>query len=136
MDDILIDKFESIKRCLKRVEQEYYPNQDTFTTNFTIQDAVILNLLKASQLSIDIAAHIIRLKKFEIPKTNREFFVILENNKIISEKTSISMQKMVGFRNIAVHDYNNLNIDIVINIVENHLNDFLQYMDEIKKNLS
>ncbi|MDK2791829.1 MAG: Ribonuclease HepT-like, partial [Deferribacteres bacterium] len=46
------------------------------------------------------------------------------------------IQVQVGFRNIAVHDYNNLNIDIVINIVENHLNDFLQYMDEIKKNLS
>ena len=44
------------------------------------------------------------------------------------------MQSMVGFRNIAVHDYQNLNIDIVISVVQNNLKDFNNYIDEIFEN--
>jgi uncharacterized protein YutE (UPF0331/DUF86 family) len=41
------------------------------------------------------------------------------------------MQGMVGFRNIAVHDYQNLNIEIVVAIVEKHLGDFESFIEEI-----
>jgi len=34
---------------------------------------------------------------------------------------------MVGFRNIAVHDYQAVNIDIVENIIKKHLDDVLTY---------
>ena len=44
------------------------------------------------------------------------------------------MQSMVGFRNIAVQDYQNLNIDIVISVVQNNLTDFNKYIDEIFEN--
>jgi len=44
------------------------------------------------------------------------------------------MQSMVGFRNIAVYDYQNLNIDIVISVVQNNLTDFNNYIDEIFEN--
>jgi len=41
------------------------------------------------------------------------------------------MQAMVGFRNIAVHDYQSLNLDIIIEIVKNHLNDFTEFINQI-----
>jgi len=41
------------------------------------------------------------------------------------------MQGMVGFGNIAVHDYQNLNIKIVVMIVEKHLIDFEGFIEEI-----
>jgi len=49
-------------------------------------------------------------------------------------KPNRSMQSMVDFRNIAVHDYQNLNIDIVISVVQNNLTDFNNYIDEIFEN--
>jgi uncharacterized protein YutE (UPF0331/DUF86 family) len=43
------------------------------------------------------------------------------------------MQAMVGFRNIAVYDYQNLNLDIIIEILEKHLNDFIEFINQILK---
>ncbi|MEA3315479.1 MAG: DUF86 domain-containing protein, partial [Campylobacterota bacterium] len=57
---------------------------------------------------------------------------LLEENKILSKDISHSMQKMVGFRNLAVHDYQNLNLDIVVAIVTNHLKDFDRFIKEIQ----
>lgn len=34
---------------------------------------------------------------------------------------------MVGFRNIAVHEYQALQLPITVAIIENHLDEFLQY---------
>ncbi|MHB1680944.1 MAG: type VII toxin-antitoxin system HepT family RNase toxin [bacterium] len=58
---------------------------------------------------------------------------MLENNNLISSKISKRMQAMVGFRNIAVHNYRSLNLDIIIEIVENHLNDFTEFITQIIK---
>ena len=43
------------------------------------------------------------------------------------------MQHMVGFRNIAVHEYTRLNLDVVRSIVTTRLDDFLQYSSIIVK---
>ena len=37
------------------------------------------------------------------------------------------LQRMVGFRNIAVHDYQDLNLDIIESIIKNNLGDFLEF---------
>lgn len=49
---------------------------------------------------------------------------MLEENGLIDEIVSLAMQKMVGFRNISVHDYQDLNLQIVERLVEKHLSDF------------
>ena len=132
IDDVIINKIDTIKRCLARIDTEF-DDSDSFKINFTKQDSVILNLERISQATIDIATHIVRVKKLGIPKTSKEIFSLLENFDYISKKTSSNMQKMVGFRNIAVHDYQNLSIDIVVSIVENHLDDFVDFSNEVLK---
>jgi len=90
-----------------------------------------LNLERASQASIDIATHIIKTKSLGLPNTSRELFDMLLDAKIIGTDTCKQMQGMVGFRNIAVHDYQNLNIEIVVAIVEKHLGDFEGFVREV-----
>lgn len=130
-DDIIINKIETIKRCLFRIKEEYINFEDTLESNYTKQDSIILNLERAAQASIDLSTHIIRVNSLGIPKTSRDVFSLLEINKIISSKTSEQMKKMVGFRNIAVHDYQNISIDIVKNIIEKHLVDFEHFTQEV-----
>lgn len=132
-NDIILNKSETIRKCLKRINEDYADEPDVFLTNYTRQDAVTLNLERASQASIDIAAHLVRANKLGIPQTTRELFKLLEEKKYITQETSINMQKMVGFRNIAVRDYQTLNIDIIIHILKFHLKDFTKYIDEILK---
>ena len=131
MPDVILNKIQTIEQCLKRVQEEYVGSEDEFTENYTKQDSVILNLERASQASIDIATHIIKTKRLGLPNTSRELFDMLLEAKIISSKTCKQMQSMVGFRNIAVHDYQNLNLEIVVAIVEKHLGDFEGFIREV-----
>ena len=129
-DDVILNKIETVQRCIKRVNEEF-TNEEEFKTNYTKQDSVILNLERASQATIDIGTHIIKSRKYGIPKSSRDVFIILNNYSVISDKSLKNMSAMVGFRNIAVHDYQNLSIDIIISIVKNHLKDFNLFIEEI-----
>lgn len=132
IDDVILNKAETIRRCILRINEEYIGFEKEFDTNYTKQDSIILNLERASQASVDIATHLVRVSKLGIPKTTRELFVLLEGGGYITSETSSNMQKMVGFRNIAVHDYQNLNIEIVKKIITEKLDDFNVFIVEVK----
>ncbi len=131
MTDVVLNKIQTIERCLKRIREEYVGYEDTFEENHTKQDSVILNLERASQASIDIATHIVKSKNLGLPNTSRELFDMLLEANIISKDICKQMQGIVGFRNIAVRDYQNLNIEIVVAIVEKHLGDFEGFVREV-----
>ena len=118
MPDVVLNKIQTIQRCLKRIREEYVGFEDSFEENHTKQDSVILNLERASQASMDIATHIVKVKDLGLPNSSRELFDLFLEHKIISQDVCKQMQGMVGFRNIAVHDYQNLNLEIVVAIVE------------------
>lgn len=63
--------------------------------------------------------------KYGFFQSSKETFQILEKNNIISKELSKNLQGMVGFRNIAVHDYQAISLDILQKIIENHLEDAL-----------
>jgi len=131
MPDVVLNKIQTIEKCLKRIREEYIGFEDSFEENYTKQDSVILNLERASQASIDIATHIVKINNLGLPNTSRELFTMLLDAGIIREDICKQMQGMVGFRNIAVHDYQNLNIEIVVAIVQKHLGDFEGFVREV-----
>jgi len=130
--DILISKVESIKRCLKRIIEEYEGNPLNLV-NFTKQDSIVLNLQRACELSIDIGNYIISKKNFVTPKTSRDVFEILKDNNVIDNELSLKLQKMIGFRNIAVHDYQNIDNSILKSIIDNNLDDFRGFIKAVLK---
>ncbi len=130
-DDIILNKIETIKHCLVRIKEEYIGFEKSLESDYTKQDSIVLNLERASQACIDVSTHVIRVHHFGIPKTSRDVFTLLYKNKVLSLKTSEQMKKMVGFRNIAVHDYQNISLDIVISIVTTHLVDFERFIKEV-----
>ena len=130
VDDVVLNKIATIQRCLKRIDDEYV-SADDFKNNFTRQDSVILNLQRASEASIDLANFVIRQRQLGIPQSSRDTFSLLMAEGVISEPIGNSMQAMVGLRNIAVHDYQTLNIDIVISVITTHVADFIKYSREI-----
>jgi uncharacterized protein YutE (UPF0331/DUF86 family) len=134
MPDVVLNKIQTIERCLKRIREEYVGYEESFEENFTKQDSVILNLERASQATIDIATHIVKTRNLGLPSTSRELFDLLLGAKVIDKESCKQMQGMVGFRNIAVHDYQSLNLEIVISIIEEHLEDFESFIKEIFEN--
>ncbi len=125
-DDIIINKTETIKRCINRINEEYDSNPDNLLI-YGKQDSIILNIQRLCEACIDIAVHFIRVNKLGVPQSSKESFEILENRGIITKELSNSLKGMTGFRNIAVHDYQSLNLKIVQAVVEKHIYDSLKF---------
>ncbi|WP_346217098.1 DUF86 domain-containing protein [Caldifermentibacillus hisashii] len=128
--DVVLNKIHIIERCLNRIHEEYANNPENLV-NFTKQDSIILNLQRACEASIDLAMQVVAEKKLGLPQTSRDAFLLLETEGIIPVSLSKRMQRMVGFKNIAVHDYQEINLSILQKIIENHLDDFLQFTKAI-----
>ena len=130
IDDIDLNKAAIIRRCLKRISEEYRGNPSRLD-DFTIQDSIVLNLLRACEAAIDLAMHRVAQGRFGIPQTSRDSFQLLAQNGILSHASATAMKHMVGFRNIAVHNYQNIQLPILQAIVEKHLVDFESYLGEL-----
>lgn len=126
MDDVLIAKAANLSDCLKRITEEYGNRSDLYD-NRTKQDAIILNLLRACETVIDMANHIVRNKKLGLPKVTRDSFDLLKTAGYISPELSLFLRNMVGFRNITIHEYETINLDIVKDILDNHLDDLKEF---------
>lgn len=90
---------------------------------------------RACEASIDIANYLNKIKQLGIPQSSRDSFQLLTSAGLISPLVATNLKKMIGLRNIAVHDYKELNMDIVEAVINNHLVDFELYISEIKKEL-
>lgn len=126
MNDVLLNKITTIERCLRRIH-DVYENEPGNIKDYTKQDSIILNIQRACEASIDIAMHLVRTRKLGLPKSSRDGFQLLEEAHLIDSSLSTSLMNMVGFRNIAVHDYQSLNLDILQTILDQHLDDFLKF---------
>ncbi|MGF1547678.1 MAG: DUF86 domain-containing protein [Thiotrichales bacterium] len=132
MDQQLIaQKLESLRRCVLRVESRLPADVQTLSDDPDIQDIVVLNLTRAVQLCVDIATHIIADSPEAAPATMGESFTILEKLNVIDEGTATSMKKAVGFRNVAVHDYDEIDWAIVFAIGSRHLQNFQQFARQV-----
>ena len=120
--DILIEKITHIKHCLKRIKDTTGLDPDSLD-DYDRQDIFILNLQRAVQAAIDIAVHIVQDAGWGVAKSLKENFSVLDENNVIDKELSGKLKKMVGLRNLAVHDYSELNIDILKNILTHSLKD-------------
>ncbi|UCV01413.1 DUF86 domain-containing protein [Acidovorax radicis] len=131
MDDVLINKAATIERCVARAREEYFSDPSSFATNFSRQDAAILNIQRACEAALDMGQHLIRRERLGVPQSARDVFALLAQGGWIDVLLAEGLKRMVGFRNIAVHDYQSLQLPITVAIIEKHLDEFLQYSKAI-----
>ena len=132
IDDIILNKIEIIKRCIRRAKEEYDCNPKNLE-DYTKQDSITLNIQRVCEAIIDLGMHVIAEKGLGIPQTSRDAFEILQDNKIITPEMSERLKAMIGFRNIAIHNYQRLNLKIIQAIIEKDLKDLLYFTDVILK---
>ncbi|WP_157270228.1 type VII toxin-antitoxin system HepT family RNase toxin [Azohydromonas aeria] len=126
-DDVLLNKAATIERCVARAREEYAANPGGFSTDYTRQDAAILNIQRACEAALDMGQHLIRRERLGVPQSARDVFALLARGGWIDTALAEALKRMVGFRNIAVHDYQALQLPITVRIIERHLDEFLQY---------
>jgi uncharacterized protein YutE (UPF0331/DUF86 family) len=115
-DDVIYNKAAIIERSLKRMKEEYSADPDL--ENYTHIDAMILNIERACQAAVDMAMHIVSVTHSGIPQNSAEAFILLSKNKLCSSSTAKSMVAMTGFRNVAIHEYQKIELAILKAIAE------------------
>jgi uncharacterized protein YutE (UPF0331/DUF86 family) len=135
-DDVVVNKVATIERCVLRVREEYAGDERNLLDNHTKQDSIILNLQRACEAAIDLAMYLVSARRLGVPQESREAFALLQTAGILDADLTLRMQRMVGFRNIAVHDYTQLDLAIVKAIVTERLGEFLAYAQRVLQTAS
>jgi uncharacterized protein YutE (UPF0331/DUF86 family) len=120
--DIVLAKVATIQKCLKRIK-ETSGLDPVSLDNLDKQDIFVLNLQRAVQASIDLATHIVASEGLGLSDTIRGNFKLLQDAGIINEEITRRMESMVGFRNIAIHDYEAIDKEILKSILTGNLKD-------------
>jgi uncharacterized protein YutE (UPF0331/DUF86 family) len=129
IDDVMLNKAAIIERALRRALEEY--RQDPELSNYTHIDAFTLNIERACQAAIDLAIHICSNYHLGVPQTSADAFRILEKAQILSQETAKTMVGMVGFRNIAIYEYQQLDMAILQAIAQDNWKSLLRYTAEL-----
>jgi len=124
-DDVLLNKGAIIERCIRRIREEYHacPALD----NFTHVDALTLNIERACQAAVDMAMHLVAKGHLGIPQSAADAFSLLDRSALIDPSLARSMRAMVGFRNIAIHQYEDLDPAILQKIASSCLYDWVAF---------
>ncbi|MEB0136445.1 DUF86 domain-containing protein [Actimicrobium sp. CCC2.4] len=131
VDAVLINKAATIERCVARAREEYSRDPASFAIDFTRQDAAILNIQRACEAALDMGQHLIRREKLGVPQSARDVFTLLAQGNWIDAALADNLKRMVGFRDIAVHDYQTLQLPITVSIITTHLHELLDYSSTV-----
>jgi uncharacterized protein YutE (UPF0331/DUF86 family) len=130
--DVLLAKLASIDRCLARIRTVTRGNPAS-VREIDVQEIVLLNLQRAIQAVIDLSAHLLASRGWGLPDSQKQHITILEQNGVLSPSLADRLRGMVGFRNIAVHEYQALDPAVLERIVEKHLVDLDEFADAIRR---
>lgn len=125
--EVIEQKIESLRRCVDRVRQKSPATAAALASDPDAQDILTLNLSRAVQLCVDIGAHLISAQNQPAPDTMGQTFDVLANMGVITAELAMRMKKAVGFRNIAVHNYEAINWEIAHAIATRHVSDFAAF---------
>jgi uncharacterized protein YutE (UPF0331/DUF86 family) len=127
MDDVVLNKAATVERCILRAREVYAGDPAHLSADLTRQDSIVLNLQRACEAAIDLAMHLVRKHRLGVPQDSRDAFELLIARGELDQALGSSLKGMVGFRNVAVHDYTRLNLDIVRAILETRADDLLAF---------
>ena len=125
MDEtVILAKLDSLRRCMDRIRSKTPESAHTLLEDCDLQDIISVNLERAVQICVDIAAHILAGRDSPAPETMADSFTQLCAQGLIPETLATHLVKAVGFRNLAVHAYHEISWEIVFSIITERLQDF------------
>jgi uncharacterized protein YutE (UPF0331/DUF86 family) len=131
-DDVLAEKLESLRRCLRRIETKTPATAALLEADLDAQDILSLNLQRAAQLVVGLSLHVLSTRDLPLPNNMADCIRALVPLGL-SEATATHMTKAVGFRNLAVHAYRAIDWHIVHAIAVGHVGDFRDFMRELSR---
>lgn len=131
--DLLLKKLAFIETCVQELRTLARPERIAHDVR---EERFIAHTLQlAIQAALDSASHIVSDQRLGEPRTNRELFDLLAKGGWLSSELTATLRDMAGFRNIVVHGYETVDVNILRDIVENRLDDLLDFSRSIRLRL-
>ena len=125
-EDILLAKVASVRKCCGVIRRLWFDN-DPPVPEWVRIDLTVLNIQRSVEACLDLANHLISVNSWGLPGSAVEAIQLLAENKILPEAGIQVYRGMIGFRNIAVHNYRKIDQEIVGGIVNDHLQDLERF---------
>ena len=103
-------KLSKIKDMILKIRDLDFSDQAGYDESL-LQDALVFRLVQAVESAIDIGTHIVSDLEITRPESYKDLFLVLAKHKVLSEKTAKEMGQAAGFRNLAVHEYDEQKFD-------------------------
>ena len=128
--ELLAKKLALTETCVAELRRLARP--ELLDTDVREERFVEHTLQIAIQAAQDVASHIVSDERLGEPRTNRELFDLLLRAGWLTESEVTPLGNMVGFRNILVRGYGDVDLSVVRDVLENHLDDLLHFVDIIR----
>jgi uncharacterized protein YutE (UPF0331/DUF86 family) len=133
--DVVLAKVATMERCRARIAEIRSPERQAHLLPVDVEDLLAVNLQRAAQAAIDLAMHVASSEGYGVPSDLGEGFTMLAKHGLIDQDLAGRLRRMVGFRNIAVHQYQTLDMGIMLAIAEKHLSDLRVFAARILDHL-
>lgn len=130
---LLLRKLAELEEYSGQIEEYSDITAGEYSKDWKTPRIVERTLQMMIEICVDVASHIVSDKGFRVPKSYADTFKVLYENKIIKKDLFDRMERMAKFRNILVHQYDGIDAEIVVNILNTHLEDFLHYKEAMIK---
>lgn len=131
--ELVAKKLAFIETCVAELRR--LANPEIIETDIREERFVEHTLQMAIQAAQDVASHIVSDERMGEPRTNRELFDLLARNGWLEEPDAALLGNMVGFRNILVHGYGDVDLSVVRDVLENRLDELLQFAAVVRARL-
>lgn len=125
-EDIVLSKVATVRRCVGAIGKLWFEN-DPAVPDWVRLDVTVLNLQRAVEACLDMANHLIAINSWGLPGAAVEAIQLLVDNNVLTASELSVYRGMIGFRNIAVHNYREIDQAIVRGIVNDHLQDLERF---------
>ena len=132
--NIVHTRIERIRKCVSRLKE--IARRRTRTEFVHDADAIDIaehNIQMAIQCVLDISNHILADLKAGIPDDHRKIFTMLASQKIMTPELSDRLARMAGLRNVLVHEYLDVDLDILYRAMTEELADFEEFIKAVTK---
>lgn len=127
----LLAKLDHLQNCVARVEAKLPFSLQELGASHDLQDIISINIQRAIQICVDISSLLIAETSERPPETMAEAFSVLQKLGWITGQLSDSLKKSVGLRNVLVHEYSEIDWQIVHDVAHQHLQTFREFASAV-----
>lgn len=128
---LVLRKISEIENYQKQIAEFSGITVEDYKKDWKVQRIVERTLQMLIETCVDIADHIISEAGMSLPTSYADTFKVLFENNVVDSGLFTSLEKMAKFRNIIVHQYEEVDGEVVVLILKEHLIDFQRFKEAI-----